>query len=103
MVAQESTSPVALAQPAFTPGRLSSFTCDWWRTADNNHRLGVSSGPQPRRRAVNGAPGDATTYGYGAGMSDGRAAMLFDDKCSFFGAGPFACTRSTAQPHRSRR
>jgi hypothetical protein len=29
-------------------------------------------------------------YGYGAGMSDGRAAMLFDDRCSFFGAGPFA-------------
>ena len=91
VAAKEATSPVATAQPAFTPGRLSSFTCDWWRTADNDHRLGVVQ--RIRNLAagrINGTPGDATNYGYGAGMSDGRAAMLFDDRCSFFGAGPFA-------------
>ena len=38
---QEATSPVALATPAFTPGRLSSFTCSWWRKADNDHQLGM--------------------------------------------------------------
>ena len=84
-------SPVALAKPAFTPGRLSSFTCDWWRSADNDHRLGMVQ--RIRNLAagrINGGPGDGTTYGYGAGMSDGRAALLFDDRCSYFQAGPFA-------------
>jgi hypothetical protein len=88
---QESSSPFALANAAFTPGRLSSFTCDWWRKADNDHRLGMVQ--RIRNLAagrINGSPGDAGNYGYGAGMSDGRAAMLFDDRCSFFGAGPFA-------------
>jgi hypothetical protein len=28
--------------------------------------------------------------GYGAGMSDARAAKLFDDRCSTFQAGPYA-------------
>ena len=28
--------------------------------------------------------------GYGAGMSDARAAKLFEDRCSTFHAGPFA-------------
>ena len=30
------------------------------------------------------------TYGYGAGMSDTRAAQLFDNRCSMFHAGNFA-------------
>ena len=29
-------------------------------------------------------------YGYGAGMSDGRAMQLFEDRCTTFHAGPFA-------------
>ena len=32
----------------------------------------------------------STPYGYGAGMSDSRAALLFEDRCSTFQAGPFA-------------
>jgi hypothetical protein len=89
--AETYTSPLATATPAYTPGRLSSFTCSWWRQADDDHKLGMvqriqrlASGP------VNGSPGDFSTYGYGAGLSEGRAAMVFDDRCSTFEAGPFA-------------
>jgi hypothetical protein len=88
---EDAASPLATATPVDTPGRLSSFTCSWWRQADDDHRLGMvhriralASGP------VNGSPGDFSTYGYGAGLSDGRAAMVFDDRCSTFQAGPFA-------------
>jgi hypothetical protein len=88
---EDAASPLATATPAYTPGRLSSFTCSWWRQADDDHRLGMvhriralASGP------VNGSPGDFSTYGYGAGLSDGRAGMVFDDRCSTFQAGPFA-------------
>jgi hypothetical protein len=89
--AESTASPLVTATPAYTPGRLSTFTCSWWRRADNDHRLGMvqrvrnfASGP------VNGSSGDLTTYGYGAGLSDARAAMLFDGRCSTFEAGPFA-------------
>jgi hypothetical protein len=88
--AQDATSPVALATPKYTPGRLSLFTCDWWRGADNDHKLGIIQ--RIRRMAtarINGGPGDAA-YGYGAGLSDGRAAMVLEDRCSTFQAGPFA-------------
>jgi hypothetical protein len=83
-------NPLAGVAPAYTQGRLSTFTCDWWRTADKAHRLGMVQ--RVRHYAtlpVNGAPGDGT-LGYGAGMTDARAAALFDDRCSFFGAGAFA-------------
>jgi len=89
--AEKTVSPLVNATPASTPGRLSTFTCSWWRQADNDHRLGMvqrirafASGP------VNGSSGDLTTYGYGAGLSDARAATLFDGRCSTFEAGPFA-------------
>lgn len=78
------------SHPRFTPGRLSSFTCSWWRSADDGARLGMvrrirhfASGP------VNGGRGSAT-YGYGAALTDNQAAWLFDDRCSTFQAGPFA-------------
>jgi len=32
----------------------------------------------------------ATSYGFGAGMPDARAAHLFDYRCSMAEAGPFA-------------
>jgi len=87
----DATSPVANADPVYTPGRLSSFTCSWWRQADNDHRLGMVQRIRALAGgAVNGSPGDFTTYGYGAGLSDGRAASMFDDRCSTFEAGPFA-------------
>ena len=91
LAAENAVSPLSTATPASTPGRLSSFTCSWWRQADDDHRLGMvqriralASGP------INGSSGDFTKYGYGAGLSDGRAAKVFDDRCSTFQAGPFA-------------
>ena len=38
---------------------------------------------------INGGPGDGD-YGYGAGLSDGRAALVLEDRCGSFEAGPFA-------------
>jgi len=83
-------SPVVSATPRASRGRLSSFTCSWWRRADDAHRHGLvqrirefASGP------VNGGPGDAD-YGYGAYLSDNDAALIFEDRCSMFQAGPFA-------------
>ena len=38
---------------------------------------------------INGRPGDSQ-YGYGAGLSEGRAARVLEDRCSSFQAGPFA-------------
>ena len=83
-------SPVVRAKPKPSQGRLSSFTCSWWRQADNAHRHGMvrrmtrfASGP------INGSPGDAT-YGYGAYLRENDAALLMEDRCSTFQAGPFA-------------
>ena len=85
------TGPSADVPPAVTPrasaGRLSSYTCSWWRKADDAHRLGMVQ----RIRHFATLPVDGTTpYGYGAGMSDTRATRLFDDRCSMAEAGPFA-------------
>ena len=84
-------SPLVGATPVSTPGPLGNITCDWWRKADNDHKLGMvqriqnyAGGP------INGSPGDHATYGYGAGLSEGRTARLFDDRCSTFQAGAFA-------------
>ncbi|HEY3015003.1 MAG TPA: right-handed parallel beta-helix repeat-containing protein [Nocardioides sp.] len=78
-------------EAAASLGRLSSFTCSWWRQADDAHRLGMvqrirnfATGP------IDGLSDQGAPYGYGAGMSDARATQLFDDRCSMFQAGPFA-------------
>jgi hypothetical protein len=90
MRAAEPTSTVLMAKPRFTPGRLSTFTCDWWRSSDDSAKHGMvrrirkfASGP------VNGGPGSAH-FGYGAALTDNQAAWLFEDRCSTFQAGPFA-------------
>jgi hypothetical protein len=87
---EDAFSPLAQATPAYTQGRLSLFTCDWWRQADNDHKLGMVQRVRKYATApINGSDGDAQ-YGYGAGLSDARAAALFDARCSMFQAGPFA-------------
>lgn len=71
-------------KPVFTEGRLSSFTCSWWRQADDAHRLGMVQ----RLRAL--TTGKVPGYGYGAGMSDARAMQLLEGRCTTFEAGSFA-------------
>ncbi len=83
-------SPVMAAAPAASRGRLSSFTCSWWRRADDPHRHGMVQRIRSHASArVNGGPGDAD-YGYGAYLTDNDAALVFEDRCSMFQAGPFA-------------
>jgi len=87
--ASQAPAPLTGAAAAVAGGqeRLSSYTCSWWRQADQTSRQAVVE----RLRHFATLPVDgATAYGYGAGMSDGRAGMLLNDRCSFFGAGPFA-------------
>jgi hypothetical protein len=73
--------------PMATHGRLSSYTCSWWRKADDRHRLSLVR----RIRHFATLPVDGMTpYGFGAGMPDARATHLFDDRCSMAQAGPFA-------------
>jgi hypothetical protein len=43
-----------------------------------------------RAFATGKANNGTKAVGYGAGMSDARAAKLFEDRCSTFHAGPFA-------------
>jgi hypothetical protein len=74
-------------EPKFSPGVLSSFTCSWWRQADDAHKLGMV---QRITHFATGRVDGTKAIGYGAGMSDGRAMQLFDDRCSTFQAGPFA-------------
>ena len=72
---------------AVGPGRLSSYTCSWWRKADAAGRQAMVE----RIRHFDTLPVDgATSYGFGAGMPDARAAHLFDYRCSMAEAGPFA-------------
>ena len=77
-------------EPKATEGRLSSFTCHWWRGADDSHRLGMvqrirayATGP------INGTAGSAS-YGFGAGLPDDRAMELLEARCSTAYAGNFA-------------
>ncbi len=83
-------SPVVEATPVESSGPLSSFTCSWWRGADDGERLGIvqrirefASGP------INGSPGSAD-YGYGAYLTDNDAALLLEARCNTFQAGPMA-------------
>ena len=81
------SNPLAGVKPAASEGPLGSFTCSWWRKADAEHRLGMV---QRIRQFATGRADGTKAVGYGAGMSDARAAKLFEDRCSTFHAGPFA-------------
>ncbi len=82
--AKEPVNSVAKANAKPTEGRLSSFTCSWWRKADDDHRLGMV------QRIRTYATGPVENGERGAGLSDARAAQLFEERCSTFEAGPFA-------------
>ena len=82
------SNPLAGVKPAASEGPLGSFTCSWWRGADKAHRLGMVQ--RIREFATGKVDNGAKVVGYGAGMSDARAAQLFEDRCSTFQAGPYA-------------
>jgi hypothetical protein len=81
------SDPLAGVKPASSEGPLGSFTCSWWRKADDEHRLGMV---QRIRQFATGRVDGTKAVGYGSGMSDARAAKLFEDRCSTFQAGPYA-------------
>lgn len=88
---QPTAEPAALsATPRFSIGRLSTFTCSWWRQADASHRLGMVQRIQHFASAPVYSADGTTTYGHGAAMSQARAIELFNDRCSMFQAGGFA-------------
>jgi hypothetical protein len=89
--ATPTTEPAGLsATPAYSVGKLSTFTCSWWRQADAAHRLCMVQRIEHFATLPVYSADGSTTYGYGAGMSTARATQLFDDRCSMFQAGPFA-------------
>jgi hypothetical protein len=80
------------ATPSITPTaetseRLSTYTCSWWRQADESEQLGLVQ----RIRNFAGGPveGDERV-GYGNVLTDGGAMQLFDNRCSTGYAGAFA-------------
>ncbi|HET8561769.1 MAG TPA: right-handed parallel beta-helix repeat-containing protein [Marmoricola sp.] len=82
-----SGTSVTTATPVDSAGKLSRFTCSWWRQADAGHRLGMV---QRLRHFVSLPVQGDRTVGYGSTMPDSRAVRLFDDRCSMFEAGGFA-------------
>jgi hypothetical protein len=66
---------------------LSTYTCSWWREADDKEQLGIV---QRIRNFAGGRVDGTKATGYGAVMSDGRAMQLLEDRCSTFQAGPYA-------------
>ncbi|MGN6721475.1 MAG: right-handed parallel beta-helix repeat-containing protein [Marmoricola sp.] len=84
------TSPLSAAKPTYTSGRLSSFTCSWWRQASASQQLGmVQRIRHMDAMQINGSPSDAA-FGSGATMPDGIAGRVLDSRCSVTEAGPFA-------------
>jgi hypothetical protein len=77
----------AVAPTAEESARLSSYTCSWWRQANDSEQLGLVQ----RLRHFAGGPieGD-TVVGYGNVLPDGGAMQLLDDRCSTGYAGSFA-------------
>jgi hypothetical protein len=72
---------------ASTEDPLGTYTCSWWRKADDEEQLGMVQ----RIRAFAGGRVDGTkAKGYGSTMADGRAMQLLDDRCNTFEAGPYA-------------
>ena len=72
---------------ASTEDPLGTYTCSWWRGADDEEKLGMVE----RIRAFASGRVDGTkAVGYGAAMPDARAMQLLDERCSTFEAGSYA-------------
>ncbi len=72
---------------ASTEDPLGTYTCSWWRKADDEEQLGMV---QRIRAFASGRVDGTKAKGYGAAMSDGRAMQLLDDRCNTFEAGSYA-------------
>lgn len=80
-------APAPAKAEASTENPLSSYTCSWWRGADDEEQLGMVD----RLRNFAGGRVDGTkAVGYGATMSDARAIQFFEDRCSTFESGTYA-------------
>ncbi|HJR89220.1 MAG TPA: right-handed parallel beta-helix repeat-containing protein, partial [Aeromicrobium sp.] len=79
--------PAPSTAKASTEGPLGTYTCSWWRSADDEEQLGMVQ----RIRDFAGGRADGTkAVGYGATMSDARAIQFLDDRCSTFESGSYA-------------
>jgi hypothetical protein len=86
---EKNLAPVALPRRV-SQEPLGSFTCSWWRQADDTLRLGMVQRIRSYATgAINGTVGESA-FGYGAGLSDTHAMELLEGRCSTFHAGPFA-------------
>ena len=79
--------PVPTTATASTEDPLGTYTCSWWRNADDEEQLGMV---QRIRAFASGRVDGTKAMGYGAAMSDGRAMQLLDDRCNTFEAGSYA-------------
>ncbi len=77
----------AVAPTEETSARLSTYTCSWWRQANDSEQLGLV---QRLRHFAGGAVEGDKVVGYGNVLPDGGAMQLFDDRCSTSYAGSFA-------------
>jgi hypothetical protein len=75
------------ADPSASNDPLGTYTCSWWRKANDDDRLGIV---ERIGSYATGRVDGTKAVGYGAGMSNERAIQLFNDRCSMFQAGPFA-------------
>jgi hypothetical protein len=79
--------PAPATATASTDGALGTYTCSWWRGADDEEQLGMV---QRIRAFASGRVDGTKATGYGAAMSDARAIQLLDDRCNTFEAGSYA-------------
>jgi len=79
--------PAPATATASTDGALGTYTCSWWRNADDEEQLGMV---QRIRAFASGRVDGTKAKGYGAAMSDARAIQLLEDRCNTFEAGSYA-------------
>ncbi|HUS22790.1 MAG TPA: right-handed parallel beta-helix repeat-containing protein [Aeromicrobium sp.] len=87
ILAQLKPPPAPTTATASTEDPLGTYTCSWWRNADDEEQLGMV---QRIRAFASGRVDGTKATGYGAAMSDARAIQLLDNRCDTFEAGPYA-------------
>jgi hypothetical protein len=86
-------APLKTVLPSVTPAAstntkpLSTYTCSWWRQADDSEKVGIV---QRMRNFAGGKIEGDSLVGYGNVMTDPAAIQMFDERCSTGYAGAFA-------------